>query len=230
MDRIQRAGAELLGTFILVFFAVGSAVFGIDVRHIGSVGVALAFGFVLLALAYTIGPVSGCHINPAVTLGVLLTKGIAPIEALIYMLAQCVGAILAGGLLRIMVDSGGVTDNTGGLGTNGWGTTVNTLGAFVFETLGTFLLVLVVLLTAEVGAGPVSGLAIGTVLAVDILTGITLTGTGVNPARSLGPALFYWPALPQLWLFIVAPLLGALLAVGACRFLAPARPVVETRA
>jgi len=87
-----------------------------------------------------------------------------------------------------------------------------------------------VLLTAEVGAGPVSGLAIGTVLAVDILTGITLTGTGVNPARSLGPALFYWPALPQLWLFIVAPLLGALLAVGACRFLAPVRPAVETRA
>lgn len=227
MDRVQRAGAEAIGTFILVFFAVGSAVFGIDVRHIGSVGVALAFGFVLLALAYTIGPISGCHINPAVTLGILLHKGIAPIEACIYVLAQGVGAILAGGLLRLMVDSGGVTDDTGGLGTNGWGASVNTFGAFVFETLGTFLLVLVVLLTAEVGAGPASGLAIGLVLGVDILAGITLTGTGVNPARSLGPALFYWPALPQLWLFIVAPLVGAVLAAGVARFLAP-RPVAAS--
>ena len=225
--RGTRAGAELLGTFVLVFFAVGSAVFGIDVRHIGSAGVALAFGFVLLALAYALGPVSGCHINPAVTLGVLLNKGISPIDACVYVLAQCIGAIAAGGLLRLMVDNGGVTDETGGLGTNGWGTTVNGLGAFLFEMLGTFLLVLVVLLVtrADAPAPGLAGLAIGLVLGVDILTGVTLTGTGVNPARSLGPALFYWPALPQLWLFIVAPLLGAVLAAGAARFLAP-RPVV----
>lgn len=221
---VQRIGAELIGTFILVFFAVGSAVFGLnDVRPFG---VAMAFGFLLLALAYTIGPISGCHINPAVTLGILLNKGIGAAEAGVYMVVQCVGATLAGGLLWVMVHYGGVTDNTGALGTNGWGKTVNGLGAFIVEAAMTALLVLVVLLTAEVGAGPVSGLAIGTVLAVDHFVGIPLTGTSVNPARSLGPALFYWPALPQLWLFIVAPMLGALLAVGLTRFLAPVRPVV----
>jgi len=229
---VRRLGAEFIGTFILVFFAVGSAVFGIDVRHIGSVGVALAFGFVLLALAYAIGPISGCHINPAVTLGVALNRGIRPDAAALYVLVQCLGAIAAGGLLRIMVNAGGVTDNTGALGTNGWGETVNTFGAFVFEMLGTFLLVAVVLLVtrADVPAPASAGFAIGTVLTVDILAGVTLTGTGVNPARSLGPALFYWPALPQLWLFIVAPLLGALLAVGVVRFLAPARSPQESRA
>ena len=228
----RRIVAEAIGTFILVFFAVGSAVFGIDLRHIGSVGVALAFGFVLLALAYAIGPISGCHINPAVTLGVALNRGVRPDAAACYIAAQCLGAILAAGLLQVMVSYGGVLDNTGTLGTNGWGATVNGLGAFVFETLGTFLLVFVVLLVtrADVPAPASAGLAIGTVLAVDIFAGVTLTGTGVNPARSLGPALFYAPALPQLWLFIVAPLLGAVLAAGVVRFLAPARDPQESRA
>lgn len=222
--RARRIGAELIGTFILVFFAVGSAVFGIN--DIRAFGVACAFGFLLLALAYTIGPISGCHINPAVTLGILLGKGIGAAEAALYVVAQVIGGILGAGLIWIMVHHGGVIDNTGALGTNAWGKTVNTLGAFIVEVAMTALLVLVVLLTAEVGAGPVSGLAIGLTLAVDHFVGVPLTGTSVNPARSIGPALFYWPALPQLWLFIVAPLVGALLAVGLVRFLAPARPAV----
>lgn len=227
---IRRIGAEAIGTFILVFFAVGSAVFGLT--SISPVGVALAFGFLLLALAYAIGPVSGCHVNPAVTLGVALSRGIPMSAAGLYIVAQCLGAIAAAGLIKIMVTAGGVLDNTGALGTNSWGATVNTTGAFIFETAGTALLVFVVLLVtrADVPAPASAGLAIGLVLAVDHFVGIPLTGTSVNPARSLGPALMYLPALSQLWLFIVAPLLGALLAVGAVRFLAPARSPEESRA
>jgi aquaporin Z len=226
----QRIAAELIGTFVLVFYAVGSAVFGL--KEIFPIGVALAFGFLLLALAYTLGPISGCHVNPAVTLGILLTGGIRAATAGAYIAAQVLGAILAGGLLKVMTTTGGVTDNTGALGTNAWGTSVNGIGAFLFETLGTALLVLVVLVTAEVGAGPQSGLAIGLVLAVIHLVGIPLTGTGVNPARSIGPAVFYWPALPQLWLFIVAPLVGGALAAGVARLLAPTptRSPEESRA
>lgn len=227
---IRRVGAEAIGTFILVFFAVGSAVFGLT--SISPVGVALAFGFLLLALAYAIGPVSGCHVNPAVTLGVALSRGIPMAAAGLYITAQCLGAIAAAGLIKIMVTAGGVLDNTGALGTNSWGVTVNTTGAFIFETAGTALLVFVVLLVtrADVPAPASAGLAIGLVLAVDHFVGIPLTGTSVNPARSLGPALMYLPALSQLWLFIVAPLLGSLLAVGAVRFLAPARSPEESRA
>lgn len=119
---IRKVIAEFVGTFILVFFAVGTAVFGFD--KVGPVGVAFAFGLVLLALAYAIGPVSGCHVNPAVTLGVLLSRAISPREAIGYVVAQLLGAVLGGGLLRLMVAAGGVTDQTGALGTNAWGTTV----------------------------------------------------------------------------------------------------------
>jgi aquaporin Z len=208
---VRQVLAEGLGTFALVFFAVGSAVFGIDA--IGPVGVALAFGLVLLALAYALGPVSGCHVNPAVTLGVLIGRGITKVEAGAYMLAQLVGAIVGAGLLRLLVAVGGVTDQTGALGTNSWGKTVNGFGAFVVETLLTFIFVLVVLLVTRHPAAPgFAGLAIGLALAAVHLVGIPLTGTSVNPARSIGPALFEPSALPQLWLFIVAPLVGAALA------------------
>lgn len=215
----RRAVAELTGTFILVFFAVGSAVVGID--RIGPVGVAFAFGFVLLALAYALGPISGCHVNPAVTLGVLLTRGIGAVEAGVYVVAQIVGAVLAGGLLALLVTVGGVTDQTGGLGTNSWGDRVNLLGAFVVEIVLTALLVLVVLLVTRADAAPgFAGLAIGLVLTVIHLVGIPLTGTSVNPARSIGPAVFAGTgALSQLWLFILAPLVGALVAVGLARVL-----------
>lgn len=222
----RRVAAELIGTFALVFFAVGSAVAGID--QLGPVGVALAFGFVLLALAYAVGPISGCHVNPAVTLGMLLTRGIGAAEAGAYVAAQVVGAVLAGGLLKLLVTAGGVTDQTGALGTNSWGRTVDLFGAFMVEILLTALLVLVVLLVTRADAAPgFAGLAIGLVLTVVHLMGIPLTGTSVNPARSIGPAVFAGvEALSQLWLFIVAPLVGALLAVGVLRVLTPGRAAV----
>jgi aquaporin Z len=206
--------AEAAGTFILVFFAVGSAIFGI--QAIGAAGVAFAFGLVLVALAYAIGPVSGCHVNPAVTLGVLLARRISPREAGGYVVAQLAGAIVAGAFLKGFVAWGGVTDQTGALGTNGWGKTINGGGAFVVEVLLTALFVLVVLLvTGRATAPGFAGLAIGLALATVHFVGINLTGTSVNPARSIGPALFAGSeALKQLWLFIVAPLVGALLAVG----------------
>jgi len=219
-DITRRASAELLGTAILVFFAVGSAVFGADV--IGPFGVAVAFGFVLLALAYALGPISGCHVNPAVTLGVLLAKGITIREAGIYWAAQIVGGIIGGALLKLFTSGfANVTDQTGALGTNAFGDAsssgITVAGAFLVEVILTFLLVFVVLLVTGKAAAPgFAGLAIGLVLTVIHLVGIPLTGTSVNPARSLGPALFAGgEALGQVWLFILAPLVGAVAAFGA---------------
>src|SRR3954470_12033977 len=210
----RKYAAEAVGTFILVFFAVGSAVFGFQV--IGAVGVALAFGLVLLALAYAIGPLSGCNINPAVTLGLLLARRISPREAGGYWIGQVLGAVAAAAVLKALVSWGGVKDQTGALGTNSWGKTINGGGAFVVEVVLTALLVLVVLLvTGRATAPGFAGLAIGLTLTVIHLVGIPLTGTGVNPARSIGPALFEGgEALKQLWLFVLAPLLGAVLAAG----------------
>jgi aquaporin Z len=212
MTNARKLGAEFAGTAILVFFAVGSAIFGF--KDIGAVGVALTFGLVLLALAYSIGPVSGCHVNPAVTLGVLLRRGITAQEAVGYWIAQILGAIGGAALLRCMTGFGKVKDQTGGFGTNNWGKTVSGPGAFLLEVILTFLLVFVVLLVTHRAAAPgFAGLAIGFSLTAIHLVGIPLDGTSVNPARSIGPALFEGgDALSHVWLFIVAPLLGAVLA------------------
>jgi len=228
-DLTRQAAAEALGTFVLVFFAVGSAVFGID--KIGPVGVALAFGLVLLALAYSIGPVSGCHVNPAVTLGVLIRKGITAREAVAYWIAQVVGAFLAAAVLKVMTSSfGKVTDQTGALGSNDWGKTISGGGAFVLEIILTFLLVFVVLLVTGRAAAPgFAGLSIGLVLTVIHLVGIPLDGTSVNPARSLGPAIWAGShSMSHVWLFIVAPLIGgAIAAVVAPLFeMQPGSPTV----
>jgi aquaporin Z len=212
--------AELLGTCILVFFAVGSAVGGINV--IGPAGVAFAFGFVLLVLVYAIGPVSGCHVNPAVTLGALISGRIPVNEAIGYWVAQFVGGIAGGALLKLMTSSfGKVVDQTGGLGTDGYGKHISEGGAFVLEIVLTFLLVFVVLMATEKAAAVgFAGLAIGLSLTVIHLVGIPLDGTSVNPARALGPALFEGgKALSQVWLFVVAPLVGGGLAAGANLFL-----------
>lgn len=207
--------AELLGTFCLVFFAVGSAVYGIET--IGFVGVALAFGLVLLALAYAVGPISGCHVNPAVTLGALLARRIDAATAVKYWIAQFIGGIAGAAMLKFMTTAGDVTDQTGVLGANDYGATVNLTGALVIEALLTFLLVFTVLaVTSNRGETPVAGAAIGLALAIIHLVGIPLTGTSVNPARSLGPALFAGgEPLEHVWVFLLAPLVGGVLAAVA---------------
>lgn len=218
---MRKYAAEFLGTFVLVFGGVGSAV--LAGSHIGFVGVAFAFGIALLAMVYTIGPISGCHINPAVTLGVLLAKRIGPRDALMYVVAQIFGAI-AGAALVLMVASGvggGYDLAAGGLGANGYGLhspgQYSALASFIAEVILTMFLVVTVLGATDVKA-PVgfAGLAIGLVLTLIHLVGIPITNTSVNPARSIGPALFVqgW-ALQQLWLFIVAPLVGAAIAAFA---------------
>jgi aquaporin Z len=210
--------AEALGTFVLVFGGVGSAV--LAGSHIGYLGVAFAFGLSLLAMIYTIGPISGCHINPAVTLGVLLAKKIEATEAVIYMVAQVAGAIVASTLILFIARgaAGGYEAGVAGLGANGYGAHSPggySLGAaFAGEAILTMFLVLTVLGSTDVKA-PVgfAGVAIGLVLTLIHLVGIPLTNTSVNPARSIGPAIFVggW-ALQQLWLFIVAPFVGAAIA------------------
>ena len=214
--------AEFLGTLLLVFVAVGAAVGGIDT--VGPTGVAFAFGLVLLALAYAIGPTSGCHINPAVTLGVLLSRGMTAVEAGWYWLAQFAGGIVGAALLKLMTSGfGDVTDQTGVLGANDWGASISMGGAFVLEVLLTFVLVGVILLVTGRAATPgFAGLAIGLTLTAVHLIGIPLDGTSVNPARSLGPALFAGGVpLAHVWLFLVAPLVGAAVAVGVVRVLTP---------
>ena len=215
--------AEFVGTFLLVFLAVGAAVFGIGARvgvdgagpGNGVVGVALAFGLVLLAMAYAFGPISGAHVNPAVTLAMLIGRRMPTNEAVGYWIAQFAGAILGGAALKLFVSSFGVTDYTGGLGTNSYDNgAINLAGAFVLEVLLTGAFVLVILLVTERVAAPgFAGIAIGLALTVVHLVGIPLDGTSVNPARSFGPALFAGGnALGQVWLFILAPLVGAVVA------------------
>lgn len=221
----RKLTAEFIGTFLLVFLAVGSAVFGIA-AHVGVegggpgngvVGVALTFGLVVLMLAYAFGPISGTHVNPAVTLAMLLTKRQEPKEAGGYLVAQFAGAIVGAALLKLFVSSFGVTDYTGGLGTNSYDNgAINMGGAFVLEVVLTAAFVLVILLVTEKVAAPgFAGLAIGLALTAVHLVGIPLDGTSVNPARSFGPALMEGgTALSQVWLFILAPLVGSVVAVG----------------
>ncbi len=220
--------AEFIGTFLLVFLAVGTAVFGIaalvgaDGNGPGSgvVGVAFGFGLVLLGLAYAIGPISGAHVNPAVTLAMLLGRRMPANEAIGYWIVQFLGGIAGGGLLALFVSSFGVTDYTGALGTNSYDNgAINLAGAFVLEATLTAAFVLVILLVTERVAAPgFAGLAIGLTLTLVHLVGIPLTGTSVNPARSLGPAIFEGgTALGQVWLFILAPLVGGVIAWGVWR-------------
>ncbi|MFD6423166.1 MIP family channel protein [Streptomyces sp. NPDC060198] len=217
--------SEFLGTLLLVFFAVGSAVLAVD--FIGTVGIALAFGFVLLALAYALGPISGCHVNPAVTLGMLMARRIDVRTAVTYWVAQFVGAIAGAALLFLLAKQVPGLKTHGKFGSNGYGDRsevhLNQGGAFLAEVVLTFLLVFVVLaVTHKVAVIGFDGLPIGLSLAVIHLVGIPLTGTSVNPARSLGPAIFAGgPALSQLWLFIVAPLVGGVIAALAHRLTHP---------
>ncbi|MFE0172185.1 MIP family channel protein [Streptomyces sp. NPDC059002] len=208
--------AEFLGTLLLVFFAVGSAVLGAE--YIGTLGIALAFGFTLLALAYALGPISGCHVNPAVTLGMLCARRIDIRTAATYWIAQLAGGIAGAALLFLLAKQVPGLKTSGAFGSNGYddrsAVGINLGGAFLAEVVLTFLLVFVVLgVTHRVAVTGFDGLPIGIALAVIHLVGIPLTGTSVNPARSLGPALFAGgAALSQLWLFLVAPLVGGVVA------------------
>ena len=225
---VRQVAAEFLGTALLVFVAVGSAVAGIDA--IGPFGVAFAFGLTLLALAYALGPVSGCHINPAVTLGVLLSRGMSVTEAAYYWVAQFAGGIAGAAVLQLLTSGfGDMTDQTGTLGANDYGATISLGGAFVLEVLLTFVFIAVILLVTGKAATPgFAGLAIGLTLTAVHLIGIPLTGTSVNPARSLGAALLAGgEPLAHVWLFLLAPLVGAALAVPAVRALAPPSLTVE---
>lgn len=204
--------AELIGTMVLVLMGCGSAVFagaGQPFAAVGTLGVAFAFGLSVVAMAYTIGKISGCHINPAITLGMLVANKISAKDAGFYIVFQVIGAILGSAILYVLAkDSGSTTTLTGA---NGYS---DLLPAFVAETVFTFIFLLVVFGSTSKGAiNNFAGLAIGLALVLIHIVCIPITGTSVNPARSIGPALFQGgEALSQLWLFIVAPFLGAIIA------------------
>lgn len=223
-DEWRRYTAELIGTALLVLVGVGVAVLA---PGAGALGIALAFGLVLTVLAYTIGPISGCHVNPAVTLGMALAGRIPPRRAVFYVLAQIVGAVLGAALVLAVANSRpSYSQAANGLGTNGWGSHspggYGFTAAAIVEIVLTAVLVLTVLqVTADDYTAQIAGLPIGLALLVAHLVAVPIDGTSVNPARSIGPALLHGgAALTQLWLFILAPLLGAVLAVAAHKALA----------
>jgi aquaporin Z len=217
--------AELLGTALLVFFGVGTATlsFGFKITgastSAGIVATALAFGLVLLVLVYAIGPISGCHVNPAVTIGFLVAKRISAKDAIGYWTAQFVGAIGgAAALFGVFHGTKGYSTTKIGLGADGYGKNsmvgLNATGAFIVEIVLTFVFVFVILaVTRRAANATVAGLVIGLCLTLVHIVGIALDGTSVNPARSLGPALFVGgQALSQIWVFILAPLVGGAIA------------------
>ena len=210
--------AEMVGTMVLVLMGCGSAVFAGSVAGtvgagVGTLGVALAFGLSVVAMAYTIGGISGCHINPAITLGVYLSGRMNGKDAGMYMLFQVIGAVIGSAILYLLVSTGAHGGPTA-TGSNSYADGMM-VQAFIAEAVFTFIFVLVVLGSTDEkkGAGNLAGLAIGLTLVLIHIVCIPITGTSVNPARSIGPALFEGGvALSQLWLFIVAPFVGAALS------------------
>ena len=216
--------AEMTGTFVLVLMGCGAAVFNGGPTSVAAVlTIAFAFGLSVVAMAYAIGSVSGCHINPAITLGVWLSGRMSGRGAGLYMAAQVIGAVIASAVIWLLVNSGNVFIPEEGTttGANGYAEG-NLIPALIAEIAFTFIFVLVVLgVTDEKGGNPaLAGLAIGLTLTLVHIVCIPITGTSVNPARSIGPALFAGgEALSQLWLFIVAPLIGAALSAGVWKAL-----------
>jgi aquaporin Z len=212
--------AEFIGTLSLVLFGCGSAVIAgnmaVGPAGVGLLGISIAFGFAVVAMAYAIGGISGCHINPAVTIGVYTAGKISTKDAVGYIISQCIGGIAGAAVLYLIaIGKPGFVMPEWGLGANGWGEgylgEYNTLSAFVIEAVMTCLFIFVILATtSKFGNGAMAGLAIGVTLMLIHLVTIPVTGTSVNPARSLGPALFSGgQALSQLWLFFLAPIVGA---------------------
>jgi aquaporin Z len=227
MPIAKRAVAELLGTFWLVFGGCGSAVLAAKFPEvgIGLVGVSLAFGLTVVTMAYAVGHISGGHFNPAVTLGLLAGGRIKGADVLPYVIAQVIGALLAAWLLATIASGNGTDAVAAGLASNGFGDHspggYSRATAFITEVLMTFFFLLIILgITSEGAPNAFAPLAIGLALALIHLVSIPITNTSVNPARSTGPALIVggW-AIAQLWLFWVAPILGAVIAGGVWRWL-----------
>lgn len=224
MNSSKKYFAEALGTFSLVLFGCGAATIASVTESgpvgIGILGIALAFGFAVLVMVYTIGPISGCHINPAISIAMLAAGKLSAKDTVGYVIAQCIGAVGAAGLLYLLATgSAGFAMPEWGLGANGWGPgyggEYNMTSALIAEFVFTFLFLMVIFgTTSERHTSPMmAGLAIGISLALIHMVVIPITGTSVNPARSLGPALFSGGmALQQLWLFILAPIAGGLFA------------------
>jgi aquaporin Z len=220
---LKKPIAEFIGTFTLVFFGCGAAVIagmGTGPTAIDILGIAFAFGLAIVAMAYGIGPISGCHVNPAVSFGVLVAGRMSVGDFIAYVVAQVLGA-LAGAIVLYLILSGKASGWSGGLGQNGWGAgylgEYNLLSALIFEVVATFIFLVVILgVTQKGGPSHLAGLAIGLALTAIHIVGINVTGVSVNPARSLGPAIIGAgsnpAALAQVWLFIVAPLIGAAIA------------------
>ena len=215
---MKRYISELIGTMVLVLFGCGSA--AIAGSQLGTLGIALAFGLSIVAMAYVIGDISGCHINPAVSIGMWIDGRLDERDLAMYIAFQCIGAIIGIALLVAIINS---APNLGGyaatgLGQNGFGSAssvgLNVTGAIIVEIILTFVFVFTVLgVTKKVENGAVAGIVIGLTLAFVHIMGIPLTGTSVNPARSLAPALFLGgQALEQVWVFILAPIVGAIIA------------------
>ena len=221
--------AEFIGTFTLVLIGCGTAMLvGCDAANgCGYILTAFAFGLTIVGMAYCVGNISGCHINPAVSLGVLMSGGMTAKEFVGYVVAQCLGAFAGSGVLALIWSLGGVVDQTGGFGTNGLaGVNGSAIAGLLVECLLTFIFVLTILgvTSKKANHGSFGGIVIGFTLVLVHILGIGLTGTSVNPARSFGPelvALFAGNTAPiaSLWVFIVGPLAGAALAAVCYKYL-----------
>lgn len=208
---IKKAIAECIGTFVLVLFGTGTAVIGGGVEGIGILGIAMAFGLSIVAMAYSIGTISGCHVNPAVSIAMFINKRMTAKELAYYVIAQILGALLGTVTLVTILKSSGMTLSN--LGQNSFGN-LGASGSFLVEFVLTFVFILVIMtVTGKKGITNLAGIVIGLTLVLVHLLGISLTGTSVNPARSLAPALFAGgEAISQLWVFIIAPVLGGIAA------------------
>ena len=214
--------AEFFGTAVLVTFGCGTAMLvGCDAANGGGyILTALAFGLVIVAMAYSIGNISGCHINPAVSLGVLVSGGMKFKEFICYVIAQVLGALFGAAVLLAIFKLGGITDMTGGFGSNGLaGVNGSAIAGLLVEIVLTFVFVLAILgvTSKKFTHGSFAGLVIGLTLVLVHILGIGLTGTSVNPARSIGPALMALitgnaEPIASLWVFIVGPFVGSFLA------------------
>lgn len=220
---VKKYICEFIGTLVLTLFGCASA--AIAGETLGTLGIAFAFGLSIVAMAYVIGNISGCHINPAVSLAMLINKKISVKDFVIYVIAQFLGAIIGIAILYIIMQCCGFDIALKGLGANGYGnysaTNISMMGAILVEIILTFVFIYTILgVTSDEKKSSVAGIVIGLTLAFVHIIGIPFTGTSVNPARSLAPAIFLGgEQLAQVWVFIVAPFIGSVIAAITFKFL-----------